>query len=193
MKEFELTLKLRNNLIKRRRLQMGLGAREAANQAGVHYALWLKYEALTADPLAKPTSKRGATWRPSAVSIARFFGCLPEDLFPDVVLAVKRPEVQTELAGEQALILATAVATMELPPVPDELLIGRETTERIRELMPELNTIERRIIRSRFEDDKTLAETGEAIGLSQERTRQLQNRALRKLRDGLDDQERVRR
>ena len=57
----------------------------------------------------------------------------------------------------------------------------------------ELTDVERRVIESRFavnrpEDTKamTLAEVGEVIGVTKERVRQIQNRALEKLRSTLD-------
>lgn len=59
----------------------------------------------------------------------------------------------------------------------------------------ELNEIERTVIRERFALDagpervkgKTLEQVGELIGVTKERVRQIQNKALRKLRDMLED------
>jgi DNA-binding XRE family transcriptional regulator len=78
MKEFELTLRLKNNLIKQRRVARGLTTTAAAEQAGVSYVNWINYEGLKLSPLH---SKRGG-WKTSATLIAKFFGCLEEDLFP---------------------------------------------------------------------------------------------------------------
>ena len=52
--------------------------------------------------------------------------------------------------------------------------------------MEQLPEKERKVIELRFglggEEPKTLREIGEILGISRERTRQLENRALRKLR-----------
>lgn len=64
---------------------------------------------------------------------------------------------------------------------------AKETLERI--LQNRLNPQERSVIRLRFgldeEGAKTLDETGETLGLTRERIRQIQNLALRKLKESL--------
>ena len=69
---------------------------------------------------------------------------------------------------------------------PDEMLIKVEGVEQLLKLLDRLSERERRILRLRFglggEVVRTLDEVGAELHCSNERVRQLQNRALRKLR-----------
>ncbi len=76
-------------------------------------------------------------------------------------------------------------------PSPEDLVIGaRDAATRSRWLadsLDELSPRERTIIRARrlVEDGATLAELGLELGVSKERVRQLEHRALKKLRDSM--------
>jgi RNA polymerase sigma factor (sigma-70 family) len=70
----------------------------------------------------------------------------------------------------------------------------RQITTILAENRAALNAMEQQVIRERFalnnanpETTKTLEEVGEMIGVTKERVRQIQNRALRKLRCALED------
>ncbi len=71
-------------------------------------------------------------------------------------------------------------------PTPLEELEAREWTEKSKQLFEMLTPIERAILRWRYgidgEDELTLVEIGDKFGLSRERIRQLQERALAKIR-----------
>jgi RNA polymerase sigma factor (sigma-70 family) len=69
-----------------------------------------------------------------------------------------------------------------------EQLLDRSEIEQVRALLGSLNERERMILRSRYGLDgpeQTLREVGERIGLSAERVRQIEERALGKLRAGV--------
>ncbi len=76
-------------------------------------------------------------------------------------------------------------------PSPEDMVIGaRDAATRSRWLadsLDELSPRERTIIRARrlVEDGATLAELGLELGVSKERVRQLEHRALKKLRDSM--------
>jgi len=196
VKEFELTMRLRNNLIKKRRLAMGLTPRECSKQAGLCYGLYLRYEGLKESPLSEYGewhAKRGlpcGDFRPSAKLLAAFFGVSPEDLFPDAVLAVKKPEVVAELEGERALALGQMAAAIELPPTPEDLVGDAEIGAALRVAMGTLTPREQEIIQGRYFDEQTLRDVGEGqassgLGVSRERIRQVEVGALRKLREAM--------
>jgi len=73
---------------------------------------------------------------------------------------------------------------------PDKALIRIEEVEQLLKLLDRLSDRERRILRLRFglggEAVRTLDEVGADLNCSNERVRQLQNRALRKLRDMME-------
>jgi RNA polymerase sigma factor (sigma-70 family) len=69
-----------------------------------------------------------------------------------------------------------------------EQLLDRAEIEQVRALLGSLNERERMILRARYGLDgpeQTLREVGERIGLSAERVRQIEDRALGKLRAGV--------
>jgi RNA polymerase primary sigma factor len=71
-------------------------------------------------------------------------------------------------------------------PDTDELLLRESFSRALRDALAELPARERKVLELRFglEDDmpKTLREIGEVMGLSRERVRQIESRALNKLR-----------
>jgi RNA polymerase primary sigma factor len=71
-------------------------------------------------------------------------------------------------------------------PDTDELLLRRSFSRAVSDALAELPERERRVLELRFglDDDqpKTLREIGEILGLSRERVRQIESRALNKLR-----------
>lgn len=83
----------------------------------------------------------------------------------------------------------TADTGLEIPDISVQKLLMRQ---HIRNLLNILNPKERRIIRLRFgiEDGKpkSLSEIGDVFGLSKERVRQLESRALYRLKQSLGTQ-----
>ena len=79
---------------------------------------------------------------------------------------------------------------LEQPPTLDEIVDMQIRDQHLNEVLKKLSGREEQILRFRygFYDDRprTLAETGEQFGLSRERIRQLEQRALLKLRSLLD-------
>ena len=85
--------------------------------------------------------------------------------------------------------LVNLIADSEAEP-PDRQLIQVEAVEQLLKLIDRLSERERRILRLRFGLDgeavRTLDEVGAELKCSNERVRQLQNRALRKLHDMME-------
>ncbi len=77
---------------------------------------------------------------------------------------------------------------------PDEDLVDQTNADTVRELLGKLTPRELTILRSRFgfdgEEDETLRDIGEQMGLTRERIRQIQNKALGKLKSLLLARER---
>ena len=108
MKEFELTLKIRNNRLLQRREEMGLSAPEVAAKAGVSYGIYNSYESFRVSPIgAIPkcqvvvgwrifkvfdinNQKFKGFWKNSAKKIAKFYGVNPSELWPDAALQIKK-------------------------------------------------------------------------------------------------------
>lgn len=178
MKDFELTLKLRNNHLKSRRLQLGLKARELAARAGVGYATYLDYEGLRRSPLS---ARRGQVWTPSVEALAKFFGVPPEELFPAAILAVEKPEVVATIEGEKLQALASWHAGQLPPPTPEDLCEAKEEYDLLQRLLPELPEAQQVVVKERIRG-RSLADIAVSIERSREAVRHREGEAAKLLR-----------
>jgi transcriptional regulator with XRE-family HTH domain len=192
MHEFELTMRLRNNLLKRRRLELGLSTHEMAKRIGINYSTYIGFEGLKRSPvgyLAGRLNSAGPSWTPSALKIAAYYGCSPEELFPGAVLAVTKPEVAVEMSANEALAIAAHCAERSVPMLPDAVLEAGEDMEEVDQALLSLTNRELLVLGKRYgldgQPEERLSEVGKRIRLSRERTRQIECRALRKLRGAM--------
>jgi len=104
-----------------------------------------------------------------------------------LVLSVRTLDVDLSNEAFHGLVESEA---LEQPPTLDEIVDMQIRDQHLNELLKKLSGREEAILRFRygFYDDRprTLAETGEQFGLSRERIRQLEQRALHKLKALLD-------
>ncbi len=91
-----------------------------------------------------------------------------------------------EIQANQSYRAVAEMESLERPPSFDELLEIQEENQRLDELLRRLSSREESVLRIRygFMDDRvhTLAETGDMFGISRERTRQIEKRALHKMK-----------
>ncbi len=128
------------------------------------------------------------------------FGRYPEPLELRTLLEISKDQLE-QLKKD---VLATGIKSINAPIVYDDEELTLEDTlasendpieevvDRIydeevsRALWEEVDNLsdrEAQVVRSKYQDGKTYAECGEALGLSIERVRQIHEKALRKLRD----------
>jgi len=189
MKEFELTLKLRNNCLKARRLALGLTAKELALRVGISHGLYVAYETMAASPIGSPNGIRRESWfKDSALKLAAFHGCQIEDLWPNTVLAVKQPKVVAEIDADAALALAGYTESLQLPPAPDELLEVRETHEMLEKAIGTLSPYHRKVV-TMWSNGHSLEEIARSVDVSRERVRQILRDDIRKLGRRIGDEE----
>jgi len=107
-----------------------------------------------------------------------------------LVLAIR--SVDIDLSNQEYHSLIESEAT-EQPPTIDEIIENQLRNRHLDEMLKRLSGREEAILRLRygFYDDRprTLAETGQHFGLSRERIRQLEHRALERLRQLLEAEE----
>jgi len=108
--------------------------------------------------------------------------------------AAARPASLDAPLGEDATSTVAEVVADENSPTPFEQLQERTETALVRQLVERLSEREAKILRFRFGLDngqeQTLETVGRKLKLTRERIRQLQNIALQKLRQMLEDPKR---
>jgi RNA polymerase sigma factor (sigma-70 family) len=189
MKEFELTFKIRNNLLIQRREEMRLSRGECAKAIGIHYVDYCRYEAMSRSPVTSKNVK-DSFWTPTALRIAKFFGVDPEELFPPSVRQVRKNKAVKKVDFVELVPLLPEHEEMavlaEYNPTEDVIDLSKlknKTQEILRTLTPR----EQRILEMRFginEKNKeySLEEIGEDFEVTRSRIMQIEAKALRKLR-----------
>lgn len=177
-----MEVKFRNNIILRRMEELGFKTvAELCRQAGLDNGQ--VGELINMKEL--PLNKKGS-WRPVVTQLAEFFNCLPEDMFSEEQLETKleKNRAFAEFTfGQVQTLIATNDATRLLP---EKVAEESELKRLIAEMLGTLTKQEEKVIRARFgigtKDDSTLEEVAVQFGLTRERIRQIEAKALRRLR-----------
>lgn len=180
MKELEVTLRVRNNRLKERRLALGMGQRLFAAAVGMSFSAYHGLETLRCSPRTT-----AGEWKPVAILLATFHCVEPEELFPGAVLAVDTPVAVRRLDAADLKPLLSE-HHQRLLAGPDAAHDRAELRDQIESLLATLTPRQREVLQLRCGLDggeqRTLAEVGRDLDLTQERIRQIEAKALRRLR-----------
>jgi RNA polymerase primary sigma factor len=123
--------------------------------------------------------------RPSIDEISRELGMKEQDVRDMMEATPTEVSLSTPVAEESEMKLEDIIEDVSVTPV-DEVLIAQSFEEQLQILLGQLEAKERLIIERRFglgdREPQTLAEIGADLNLSRERIRQIEERALDKLR-----------
>ena len=187
MKTFRAEIRLRNNRIKQRREEMGLSAPQAAEAAGMSYPSWNRLESMKNSPVASEhsVSRAPGEWLPAAMAIADFFKVPPEELFPEAVKRIKTARKEVLFDPEDLPQFAADGEPLFLPSHEDAVA-QKELAAAARSAMAECcDEREQTVMRLRYEQDLTLDEISQRIGVSREMTGRIERAAIRKTRKGM--------
>lgn len=87
MKELEVTLKVRNNLLKERRLKLGFSQAEMALAIGIPLYVYSGFENMSRSPV-----KTSGEWTQYALVTSEYFDCQAEEIFPPNLLKIEKPK-----------------------------------------------------------------------------------------------------
>jgi RNA polymerase primary sigma factor len=122
---------------------------------------------------------------PSEADLAARIG-MPTDKVRLLLDAARQPFSLDQPAGEHEEHALGALIRDQSLPSPEDETISRELAGRIEEALAPLTEREQEVLRLRFglstDREYTLAEVGRRLGLSRERVRQIEARAVAKLR-----------
>lgn len=165
--EFEVTMLVRNNRLKKRRAELGLNQKDMAKACGVSIEVWGAFERLAKNPVKETrvgdSNSMIREWTRQAKNIANFFCVEPEELWPDVIQQVTNNSVTKEISGEEMAVLAGGSHQMLLPP--RSVVEAKELKEAVDQVLDMLSPREADVLRRRFgldgEDEQDLKEIGE--------------------------------
>lgn len=178
MKAFEVSIRLRNNRLKQRRLDLGLTARQLAERAGVSYTSYVALEGLKLAP-----KRLNGTWSKLATKLAEFYFVESDELFPPVVCAVEKPVAIRRMDGPD--IAELCMGKVPVGALPGEASEAAEQSNAVTDALQTLRPRHRDVLERRFgigREEQTLEEISEDWGVGRERVRQIEAKALRLLR-----------
>lgn len=185
MKELEVTIKVRNNRLKRRREELSLSAPAFAAAVGISYGAYIELESLRASPLGAD-----GDWREVVRKIADYHGLSPDELFPPVVRAITQPKVTRELSGpEVGRFISAHQQRAALPP--SVLIEDAEQKQGLTRILAALGPQEQKVLRLRFgldgSEEMRRSEVADRLGVSDGRVHQIESKALQRIRaNGMD-------
>lgn len=184
LKEFELVVRLRNNLLKERRDQLGYTQADMALAIGITLPQYATLECLSRSPVDD-----NGEWTSFALKIAEYFDCEPSELFPDSIMKVTAPTAVRKFDGAELPLLMSGYNQASADGSEQGLLSAAEATDEqyvFRKSMLRLRPLEADIMQSNLgvglKQPETLNEIANRHHLSRERVRQLKEQALGKVR-----------
>lgn len=176
MKDFRVVARLYNNQLRERREATGMSACAFATSIGVQNSTYCRLEALKETPLC--VKRKTKTWKPCARKIAAALHVEPSVLWPDAAIGIKQANAERRFDAEEmgALLMESPTAS------PFGLLAAAEEQKAVVEAVGLLTDREREILLARYVDDASLEDIAARQGVTRERIRQLEARALRRLR-----------
>ena len=198
MKPIRMTVRLVNNLLLERREALKLTQAQLAERMGISTFRYNSLETMREKPL-RPTGE----WTMTAITIADYYGVATEELFPEVVLGVEKTKISRKLDASQIHSLLPSysekisqgpemmmleAATEAGRPIAVAQVLSTLTPREVKVLTERFGLADDGLTRDkcdnegRFQHELALREVGERMGVQAERARQIEARALRKLR-----------
>jgi RNA polymerase primary sigma factor len=123
--------------------------------------------------------------KPSVEEISKGLDMNEEDVRGMIEGAPTEVSLETPIGGETEMTLEDVLEDASITPL-DEVLIRQSFEEQLKSLLSQLDEKERVVVERRFglgdREAETLAEIGADLNLSRERVRQIEEKALSKLR-----------
>ena len=181
MKEFRLKVSVRNNLLLSAIEAQGyVSVAEFERACGLGMGRINNLVAMREAPILQ-----SGEFSQNAKLVMEVLGAAPTDLWTEQQLTIKLKTNSGERAIDANLVqhLLEQKHRTDYLPSPEDSLLAAETSAIVEQVLGTLNPREKDILQERFEKDLTLEEIGNHHGLSKERIRGIESKALRKLRD----------
>lgn len=115
-----------------------------------------------------------------AKQLAQIFNVIPEILFPEQLYSLEKTKAAVDVSLTE---IEGPGRRLRMLPQPEHQMYAKEIERIMNEVLNELKPREAQVIRSRFIDRKTFAQVGKELDLTKERIRQIEHRAIRRMRE----------
>lgn len=180
MNEYQIKVTVRNNLILKAIEQAGFKTvADCERAAEVHQG---KFNALIA-MRERPITTDGE-FSFNAKRLMEILGAAPCELWTDEQLYLKldRNTSKKEVSREDIHHFIEHQTSMFVLPDPEHQIVQNEIHDLIDRTLKTLTKREEQVLKLRFEDDQTLEQVAQVFGVTRERIRQVEAKALRKMR-----------
>ena len=174
MNEYSVKVSVRNNLILQRMKQLGIPNQTAlGNISGLGQAVVNQFVNMN----RLPVDRWSGEWTDNAFTLSAALQTEPEDLWTEKQkgMALERNWREISMSEDAVMQLATGQGT-------EQIVQGVLDAEAVGKAIQTLDEREQKVITGRFFEDKTLDDLGDDLGISRERIRQIEARAIRKLK-----------
>ena len=181
MKEFRLKVSVRNHLLLSAIEEQGYkSVAEFERACGLGMGRINNLVAMREAPIST-----SGEFSKNAKLVMEVLGAAPTDLWTEQQLTIKLKTNSGERAIDANLVqhLLEQKNRTDYLPSPEDSLLAAETAAIVEQVLCTLKPREKDILQERFGRDLTLQEVGNHHGLSKERIRGIESKALRKLRD----------
>lgn len=177
-KDYRVNIKVRNNRILKAIEEVG----------GTHGDKWCKANGLSYITLndltnmtSSPVNKFGELTR-TAKKLCEVLDKLPEDLWSnEQIRPLEKNFTSFEMSSQQLVSLMSSGEASYLTNFESEIDKERLTIE-MESVLDTLSDTQKKVLKDRFYENKTLEQMAKEMGISSERVRQIEHKALRFLR-----------
>lgn len=188
--EYRVDFQVRNNLILQRMEERGIASvAELCRKIGASQSEMGEILGFKKSPLCKvsPKDSEPTEWRTIVIKMADFFKCDPGDLFPEQMRLLEDNKRSVAVYADQMYALAQmneqeGMINLLTASDPEEECVRLQLEKVTKDLLNTLTDRERRVLELRFRQEKSLEEIARMYDASSERIRQIEAKALRKLR-----------
>lgn len=176
-KDYRITVKVRNNrILKAIEDAGGTPGKKWCDANGICYPVVNNLINMTVGPLSASGSISS-----TALKLCEALNKLPEDLWSNEQLyPLEKNFSEIEMDYEQVVALLPSDEQYYLPDFSD--FENRQAENLIGKALAKLSGKGREVLRMRYEEDMTLDQCAERLGVSRERIRQIEAKALRQMR-----------
>jgi DNA-directed RNA polymerase sigma subunit (sigma70/sigma32) len=172
--EYAVKITVRNGLILRRMKELGIASQtELARLAGISLSSTNGLVTLRRAPRSRLTGE----WIDDAFALSSALQVEPEELWTETQsrMALKKSTYEKEVSEDEIRRL-TAQAN------PERYVLDNQLKDKVHKVLHTLPERYAHVLRRRFFDDAILEDIGAEIGTQRERVRQIEAKALRKLK-----------